>query len=813
MEKGSKGKYYISEKFFPMILNILFSARNFVTGIFIFTALFVGAQTRHDLILKGLHAPVEVLRDQWGINHIYAGNQHDLFFAQGYCAAKDRLFQFEMWRRQATGTVAEILGPQELKRDIGTRLFKFRGDIKKEFSHYHKDGISIITSYAAGVNAYIDEALKTPDQLPVEFKLLNIKPGKWTPEIVISRHQGLLGNIEEELSTGLAVAKAGQNKVKEIVWFHPKDPDLTLDTSITEDMLSKNILELYKAYRRPVSFKKEELTSFNFKNKSLAVEPELEGSNNWIINGTRTESGSPILANDPHRSISLPSLRYMVHLVAPGWNVIGAGEPVIPGVSIGHNEHGAWGLTIYETDGEDLYIYDLNPKNLKQYKYKGKWVTMREIKESVVVKGGTNVPVLLQYTLHGPVTFIDTAHFKAYAIKCAWLEPGGAPYLASLRINQSKNWDDFRNASEYSHIPGENMIWADKKGNIGWQVVGIAPIRKNFSGMVPVPGDGRYEWDGYLNIKNRPHLLNPEKGFFATANQNVTPENYQYWNSVGFTWADPFRGNRINEVLGGDNKITLEETKALQTDYFSIPARTLVPMLKGISFPSGLSEKAKGYLMEWNFILDKSSVAAGIYAMWERKLMSEANSRFVPQELNGLVDLQLKKLIDWVTVPDEKFGNDIYKGRDSFLAVTFTQAVQELNKKLGSTVAHWTYGQSNYKHTAINHPLNAILPDALKEKFNLGPLARGGNSHTPNSTGGNDNQGSGASFRIIADVSNWDKTLMINSPGQSGDPQSKYYKNLFGLWANDQYFPAYFSKDKIFRNADEQTILKPVKRS
>jgi penicillin amidase len=423
------------------------------------------------------------------------------------------------------------------------------------------------------------------------------------------------------------------------------------------------------------------------------------------------------------------------------------------------------------------------------------------------------VPVLLQYTLHGPVTFIDTAHFKAYAIKCAWLEPGGAPYLASLRINQSKNWDDFRNASEYSHIPGENMIWADKKGNIGWQVVGIAPIRKNFSGMVPVPGDGRYEWDGYLNIKNRPHLLNPEKGFFATANQNVTPENYQYWNSVGFTWADPFRGNRINEVLVGDNKITLEETKALQTDYFSIPARTLVPMLKGISFPSGLSEKAKGYLMDWNFILDKSSVAAGIYAMWERKLMSEANSRFVPQELNGLVDLQLKKLIDWLTVPDEKFGNDIYKGRDSFLAVTFTQAVQELNKKLGSTVAHWTYGQSNYKHTAIYHPLNAILPDALKEKFNLGPLPRGGNSHTPNSTGVNDNQGSGASFRIIADVSNWDKTLMINSPGQSGDPQSKYYKNLFGLWANDQYFPAYFSKDKIFRNADEQTILNPVKRS
>jgi penicillin amidase len=353
------------------------------------------------------------------------------------------------------------------------------------------------------------------------------------------------------------------------------------------------------------------------------------------------------------------------------------------------------------------------------------------------------------------------------------------------------------------------MIWADKKGNIGWQVVGIAPIRKNFSGLVPVPGDGRYEWAGYLNIKKRPHLLNPKNGFFATANQNVTPEDYKHWNTVGFSWADPYRGDRINEVLAGDNEITLEETKALQTDYFSIPARTLVPMLKDVNLKSDLSAQAKSTLLNWNFVLDKNSIAAGIYATWERKLSSEANAKFVPKELTGLIRIQLKKLISWLEAPDQKFGADTKKGRDAFLAETFEQAVKELSAKYGP-LQSWTYGQSNYKHTTINHPLNAFLTAEQKQKYNVGPLPRGGNSHTPNSTGSGDNQSSGASFRIIADVSDWDKTLMINTPGQSADPQSRYYKNLFELWANDQYFPSYFTKEKIKTVTKEQTVLKPA---
>lgn len=768
---------------------------------------------KESITVKGLQASVKIFRDQWGMNHIYAKNQHDLFFAQGYCAAKDRLFQFEIWRRQATGTVAEILGAAELKRDIGTRLFLFRGDMKKELQHYHPQGEVIVNAYVDGVNAYISEALAHKGDLPFEFKVLGITPGRWTPEVVISRHQGLLGNIDEELSIGRAVAKAGVEKVKDLMWFHPGDPNLSLDSSITAEMLSKNILELYDAFHKPVSFRKQNIVASTSPNNISSPKKSLDGSNNWVVSGRKTASGFPILANDPHRAISLPSLRYMVHLVAPGWNVLGGGEPEIPGVSIGHNEHGAWGLTIFETDGEDLYVYDLNPKNLSQYNYKGQWATMKEIKETIHVKDSANVTVSLRYTVHGPVTFIDTANLKAYAVKCAWMEPGGAPYMASLRIDQAKNWKEFREGCRYSYIPGENMIWADKEGTIGWQAVGITPIRKNFSGMVPVPGDGRFEWQGYLDIKERPHLLNPEKGFFATANQNVTPADYKHQNTLSYTWADSYRGDRINEVLTSDSAFTLREMQSLQTDYFSIPARTLVPLLRNVQFESELAKRAQTELLNWNFVLDKASIAAGIYAMWENTLQDEATASFVPEELKGLVYLQLQKIIHWLQAPDARFGNNAQKGRDQFVKESFEKAIGELSHKLGPSITNWVYGQRNYKHTALTHPLSPFLPNETAEKLNVGPLPRGGNSNTPNSTGDAARQSHGASFRMLSDLADWDQTLLTNTPGQSGDPRSPYYKNLFPLWANDQYFPGYFTKKKIENATDKITLLHPLKNN
>ena len=775
-----------------------------------------------ELALDGLQEPVEIVRDEWGINHIYAKNQHDLFFAQGYAAAADRLFQFEIWRRQATGKVAEILGERELKRDIGTRLFKFRGDMTMEMNHYHEDGVEIITAYTDGVNAYIKEILKTPEKLPIEFQILGIKPERWTPEVVISRHQGLLGNIEEELQIGRAVAKLGEATAKDLFWFHPKEPDLSIDPSINTDLLSDAILELYKAYRQTVEFQKSDIAPA-YQNQSAAAEAVLSlnegkndslsiGSNNWVVKGELMADGNTYMANDPHRRIAVPSLRYMAHLVAPGWNVIGGGEPEIPGISIGHNEYGSWGLTVFETDGEDLMVYELNPENPKQYKYNGEWVDMKTITETIKVKGKEDQTVDLQYTVHGPVTLIDEENNVAYAVRCAWLEPGGSPYLASLRMDQAQTWEEFREACNYSHIPGENMVWADKKGTIGWQAVGIAPIRRNFSGLVPVPGDGRYEWDGYLPIIEKPNDFNPEKGFIATANQNVTPAEYTQWDAIGFSWSDPYRGDRVNEVLGNTSeKLTMEDMKALQTDYLSLPARTLVPLLKNLDF-EGKAAEAREKLNGWDYRLEANSVPAAIYVAWENQLGDMAAATFIPEKAQGIIDwVQLKRVIDWITEPDSRFGNNPVLGRNKFLSDAFTTAVADLEKNLGSDMSQWQYGQEKNKHTYMQHALSDAVNDATRKELDLGPLPRGGNSYTPGSTGGNLRQSSGASFRMIVNTGDWNAAVATNGPGQSGNPDSPFYDNLFEPWAKDQYFPVYYSRAKIDSVAVETKLLKPVK--
>ncbi len=390
-----------------------------------------------ELNVPGLQEPVEVIRDNYGVNHIYARNEHDLFFAQGYCAAKDRLFQFEMWRIQAAGTAAQIFGERELKRDIGIRRFKYRGDLKQELNHYHPNGERIINAFTDGVNACVREALKDPSTLPLEFKLLGITPKEWTPEVVISRHQGLLGNIGEEIAVARQVATVGPERARELDMFEPGTPLLDIDPAINKQRLFDNVTELYDAYRTSLKVTpKDVVVSANTDTeayRALAMQDDDDyermihtsviGSNNWIVSGALAQNGYPMLANDPHRALSAPSLRYMVHLNAPGWNVVGGGEPTIPGISIGHSNFGAWGLTIFAIDGEDLYVYELNPENKRQYKYQGRWEDMRVIKDTIKIKGASDVYVENLYTRHGPISYYDDKNNTAYAIRCAWLEP------------------------------------------------------------------------------------------------------------------------------------------------------------------------------------------------------------------------------------------------------------------------------------------------------------------------------------------------------------------------------------------------------
>jgi len=757
--------------------------------------------------IDGLKSEVEVLRDNYGINHIYANNQEDLFFMQGYLAAVDRLFQFEIWRRQATGTVSEIFGEDELERDIGTRLFKFRGNIEDELNFYHEDGNQIVTSFVSGINKYIKEVNANPELLPLEFKVLGIKPQEWTNEDVISRHQGLLGNIGDELNIGRAVSLIGEERVKEILWFHPKEPSLELPKNLTYDDLKQDILKLYNAYRRPLRFKKEYiLEKYRSSNEIANIDFDLFkddkfslGSNNWALSSEKSINNSPILANDPHRSLSNPSLRYMAHLIAPGWNVIGGGEPEIPGISIGHNDIGAWGLTVFRTDAEDLYVYELNPRNSNQYYYKGEWRDFKIIKESIPIKDKDDLIVNLFYSIHGPVTFIDSERNKAYAVKNGWSEIGGSPYLASLRMDQSKNWDEFREASTYFNIPGENMVWADKYGDIGWQAVGIAPIRNTHSGMVPVSGDGNFEWDGYLPIIEKPNVFNPQRGFISTANQNVTPSSYEHWNAIGFDWSDPYRGERIDRILESKQSFDIQEMLKLQVDYYSIPAEQI------INLANNLITDNKEYftlLENWDKKLEKNSIEAGIYIEWQNQIRSEIQDQYIPDEVKDYIEMQLYRIIDVLS----KMENT---SRKNLLNETFNNAIFNLKSKFGENNENWVYGQNDYKHVKINHPLENIVNDSIKNIISLEAYPRGGDGYTPGSTSNSLNQRLGASFRVMIDTNDWDNSFATNSPGQSGNPNSKFYKNLYEDWANDKYFPLLYSKSKILKNLSDRKVFKP----
>jgi penicillin amidase len=772
---------------------------------------------------RGVQRPVEVLRDRWGIAHIYATNEHDLFFAQGYTAVRERAYQFEIWRRQATGTMAEVVGRRALMRDQGARLFRYRGSMSAELARYHPHGAAIVGAFVEGVNAYVDEMRRDSSLVPMELRMLGITPGRWTPDVIISRHQGLLGNIDEELTYGRFVAHHGAPLLEKLAGFHPGPaPNLALDPMLGGAALDAPILALYDAFRAPMRFESSDLRTA-YRGDSVAgrrlamldsvADDELRahhrrdiGSNNWVVSGRRTQSGRALMANDPHRQVGAPSLRYFVHLNAPGWNVIGGGEPMIPGVSIGHNEHGAWGLTIFQTDGEDLYAYKTNPSAPSQYEYRGRWESMRSIHDTIRVKGEQPQVVVLRYTRHGPVVYEDTVRHLAYAVRAAWLEPGGAPYMTSLRMDQATTWKEFRAACSFSNIPGENMIWADTAGNIGWQAVGIAPIRPHSSGLVPVPGDGRFDWAGYLPILEKPHALNPSRGFIATANNNLTPDGFAHRDAIGWEWADDYRATRIAEVLDASSHVSMPEMMRLQTDYMSLPARALVPLLASLKSDDLATERARQTLLAWDHVLDKGSVGAGIYEAWYRALSASTTRFVVPASAQGFAEYVPMKVVQgWLTSPGADFGGNPVETRDSLLISSLGAAVGELTRLYGADMSTWSWGR--YHFALLEHPMSAAISATMKPRFEAGPWPRGGDGNTVGSTGDGANQRSGATFRLIVEAGDWDGAMGTNAPGQSGNVDSPHYRDLFELWKDDRYFPVKFTRSAVEGVTESRTVL------
>jgi penicillin amidase len=391
------------------------------------------------------------------------------------------------------------------------------------------------------------------------------------------------------------------------------------------------------------------------------------------------------------------------------------------------------------------------------------------------------------------------------------MEIGNAPYLASLRMNQATTWEEFVDACSYSRIPAENMIWGDVNKNIGYQAVGISPIRPHWSGLVPVPGDGRYEWVGYLPINALPSVKNPERGYWATANNYMVPDDYPYPTALHYTWGDEMRGLRADELLSSGRRFTIVDMMQFQHDELAIPARAIVALLANADLDTARDREAADALFEWDFVLDKRSIAAAIYVSFERRLLDNVRTVMVPLEARELVSsLNKKRVIDWLVAPDGRFGDDPIAGRNELLRRSFSEGVDELVERLGPDTAAWRYGQEKFKHVLIRHPLSPAVDDDTRALLDVGPAPRGGYDSTLNATRSGDNQTGGASFRVILDAANWDNSIATNSPGQSGDPMSPHYRDLFDLWVHHQYFPLFYTRAKINSVTEHRLVLEPT---
>jgi len=742
------------------------------------------AQLNGDVALPGLAAPVDILRDRWGVAHIYAKNTDDLFFAQGFVAAQDRLFQMDMWRRQAMGEMAEILGPSAVEADRFARLLRYRGDLEAEWTSYAPDAKRIATAFTRGINAFIDQAAT---RLPIEFQIQGTTPKKWRPEDILGRASGIYmsQNFGNEIRRAQLVAAVGVDKAR---WLAPVDPPRAYGPAPG--------LALAGIDQRV-------LGGFNAAVKLLSAQPSKTESNNWVVAGRRSISGKPLLASDPHRAIALPSLRYLVHL--KGWNVIGGGEPGLPGVAIGHNERIAWGFTIVGTDQADIFVEEINPDNAEEYKVGERWEKMAVVRDMIRVKGEAEPRTALsRFTRHGPVLFQDMSKQRAFALKWAGSEPGGAAYLASLRLDRAANQREFLQALAAWKVPGLNFVYADRDGTIGWVAAALTPLRKNHDGLLPVPATGGFEWQGYLPVSELPQRFNPAEGFVATANHNILPEKYRH--TIGFEFASPYRYQRIRDSLMAKEKWALPEFRAIQHDDLSLPGLALGRLLQKV----GVNEESLApyvrLLADWDGRLTVDARAGPLYAVWLKELQEAMYTPHVPKELTGtLATLSgLPVMLAALENPKENwFGPEPVAARDRMIRATFAQAVAKA-KKLPD---RW-----GALHTVtFRHPLAPLGAD-FAHAFNLGPIERPADGNTPNNTryDGAFKQIHGASYRHLFDLADWDRGLATSAPGQSGQPGGPHYADLLPLWANGEYFPLAFSRAKVEEVAANRLRLHPM---
>jgi penicillin amidase len=754
--------------------------------------------------IAGLKSRVEVYRDQHGIPHLYADNLEDLFFTQGYVHAQDRLWQMEFNRRIGNGTLSEVLGETTLSTDRFLRTMGLRRAAEADWAALEAETRLALESYAAGVNAFIESH---EDRLPLEFTILGFKPAPWTPldSLVWGKVMAwdLGSNWETELLWAKLVDKLGKEKVQELLPPYPDQAPFIVPPEVKSYAgLGAGILD---EYARAKAF--------------LDWGGEGVGSNNWVVDGAKTTTGMPLLANDPHLGLGLPSIWYEMGLHGGGFDVVGASFPGAPCIIIGHNQHIAWGVTNVGPDVQDLYIEKINPTNPHQYQVQGQWEDMEVVQEEIKVKG-RDEPVLLEVrlTCHGPI-INDVAESledspEALAFRWTALE-GGQLFQSVYMLNQARNWEEFRAALRYWGVPAQNFVYADVEGNIGYQMPGNIPIRANGQGLVPVPGwTEEYEWTGYIPFDELPSAYNPATRFIVTANNKVVPDDYPYF--ISYEWSAPYRAQRVVHLLTAKDKLSVQDFGQIQADTYSIPGEKLVPYLLASEPQGTLEEQAMEHLRAWDFRAEADSPGAAIFQVFYLKLVENTLADELGEEMfEDYLDrgefhrMALERLMEQPASPwfDDVSTPEVER-RDEIVQRSFKGAIAYLSDRFGDTPSRWTWGRL-HTMTFVHNPLGQSGIGPLEKLFNRGPIPARGSGYTVDAASFDDTEpfamNFGVSYRQIIDLGDWGNSLFIHTTGQSGYPLHRHYADMMAPWQAVEYHPMHFDKASI--EADKEGVL------
>jgi penicillin G amidase len=761
--------------------------------------------------LPGLNDPVEILRDAWGVPHIYARSAPDLFYAQGYVHAQDRLFQMDLIRRVGSGRISEIVGPAGLVSDRVARYFGWRKAAQAQVDGADATVREVAGAYSAGVNAYINS-----QPLPPEFTLLHYTPEPWglldAGAIGAVLAWGLSVNWETELLRLLLVESLGPQKAHDLTPFAADDYRSIVPDTAVDERLARDLLEAYRRALADLPF------------KTAVSGGSGVGSNNWVVSGDHTASGRPLLSNDPHLPPTYPALWYENHLLGGDYNVTGFTLPGIPGVVIGHNAHAAWGFTNGFPDTQDVYVERFDEQDDMLYEVNGQWVEAEVQEEVIQVRGRDPVVERVRYTRHGPV-FSDLLPDEDRTLALRWASHSPHNHLRSvLDMGRAGNWEQFREALRPWGFPSQNIVYADVQGDIGYMMPGKVPLRARGSGLVPVPGwSDEYKWTGWIPFEELPTLHNPESGRIVTANNRVAGTSCPHL--LTGEWLPDYRARRISELLEADSRQTIDTHARIQADTVSLRAREFLvqalPLVAEMAVEEEDLHLAIQLLTQWDGDMRADMVAPSLYSGWLAHFSQLAIRQAVSPELaeelfkttpaesfqlDPFLEHALALSIQWLEHGSPEWIGDIRP----LLLPALRKTIRILRREFGDDPANWLWGNLHYiRH---EHPLNRV--PGLGRSWKTEEIPVGGDGETVNQADIAPHFPPNpveiiASCRMIIDVGEWDNSVSVLPGGQSGNPASPHYEDGLLDWRNGRYHPMLFSRSKIEASTENILLLLP----